>query len=201
MMISQSTAVLAAGLADPVFGSQTVFRTILDAFSAPGQVFELDDGLAGNPTHLPTAAAALLLTLADYETPVYLSGEDNETRRWLAFHTGAPKAVTQAAARFAVIDASFDASLAAFNLGDDRYPDTSSTVIFLCDALDGGLPFTLTGPGIPSSTVFAPLGVSASLWREIADNNAMFPLGVDLIFVAGAKLAGLPRSTLVHGAF
>jgi len=200
-MDSQSKSFLAAGLADPVFGSQTVFRTVLNAFSAPGQMFELNDDLNGTPTDLPSAAAALLLTLADYETPVFLSKENQETRHWFAFHTGAPNAGTQAEARFAVVDASSDVKLADFNLGDDRYPDTSTTVILLCDALDGGLPVTLTGPGIPSSTVFAPLGVSPSLWCQIADNNAMFPLGVDLIFVAGAKLAGLPRSTLIHGAF
>ena len=193
---------LASGLADPVFGSQIVFRTVLDALSAPGKIFNLSDNLAGTPAKLPPAAAALLLTLADYETPVWLQSEDQETRRWLAFHTSAPKASTPSEARFAVIDgAASTTQLGDFNLGEDRYPDTSTTVLVLCDALEGGLPVTLTGPGIKGSTRFAPQGLEASLWRDIADNNAMYPLGVDLIFVAGSQLAGLPRSTQIEGGF
>ena len=196
-----SPVYLASGLVDPVFGSQRVFRTILDALSAPGTHFELPPGLAGAPSDLPSAAATLLLTLADYETPVYLSKSEPEIRQWLSFHTGAPLASTPAEASFAVMDAASGTRFADFNLGDDRYPDTSTTVILLCEALHGGLAVTLTGPGIKGQTVFSPLGIDASLWRQIADNNAMFPLGVDLIFVAGSKLAGLPRSTLIDGAF
>ena len=193
---------LASGLADPVFGSQIVFRTVLDALSAPGKIFNLSDSLAGTPANLPPAAAALLLTLADYETPVWLQSEDQETRRWLSFHTGAPKASTPSEARFAVIDgAASSARLGDFNLGEDRYPDISTTILVLCDALEGGLPVTLTGPGIKGSTCFAPRDLEASLWRDLADNNAMYPLGVDLIFVAGSQLAGLPRSTQIEGGF
>jgi alpha-D-ribose 1-methylphosphonate 5-triphosphate synthase subunit PhnH len=193
---------LASGLADPVFGSQIVFRTVLDALSAPGKIFNLSDSLAGTPANLPPAAAALLLTLADYETPVWLAGEDQETRRWLSFHTGAPKASTPSDARFAVIDGMAPMKrLGDFNLGEDRYPDTSTTILVLCNALEGGLPVTLAGPGIKGSTRFAPKGLEASLWRDIADNNAMYPLGVDLIFIAGSHLAGLPRSTQIEGGF
>ena len=196
-----SPARLASGLADPVFGSQIVFRTVLDALSAPGSHFELSGGLGGGPSGLPSAAATLLLTLADYETPVYLSKDQPEIRHWLSFHTGAPAAFTPAEASFAVIDATSGIHLGEFNQGEDRYPDLSTTVLVLCEALDGGLTVTLTGPGIKGQTEFSPLGIDASLWRQIADNNAMFPLGVDLIFVAGAKLAGLPRSTQIEGAF
>ena len=146
---------LASGLADPVFGSQIVFRTVLDALSAPGKIFDLSDNLAGTPAKLPPAAATLLLTLADYETPVWLQSEDQETRRWLSFHTGAPKASAPSEARFAVIDgAASSARLGDFNLGEDRYPDTSTTILVLCDALEGGLPVALTGPGIKGSTRF-----------------------------------------------
>jgi len=200
--MTQSVAThLAPGLADPVFGSQTVFRTLLDALSAPGKVFTLRDDLAGAPAGLPTAAACILLTLADYETPVLLPEGYDETRHWLAFHSGAPAASSKANARFALIDAAApDPQLDAFHLGDDRYPDTSTTVIVLCEALSGGFPQTLSGPGIQTTTSFAPLGVHPSLWGEITKNNALFPLGVDLIFVAGSSLAGLPRTTQIAGA-
>ncbi len=200
--MTQSVAThLASGLADPVFGSQTVFRTLLDALSAPGKVFTLADDLAGAPAGLPAAAASILLTLADYETPVWLPEGYDETRRWLAFHSGAPVASSKTNAKFALMDAaSPDTHLGAFNLGEDRYPDTSTTVIIVCEALSGGSPQTLRGPGIQTTTTFAPLGVHPSFWDEIAENNALFPLGVDLIFVAGSAIAGLPRTTQIAGA-
>jgi alpha-D-ribose 1-methylphosphonate 5-triphosphate synthase subunit PhnH len=164
-------------------------------------VFTLADDLAGAPAGLPTAAASILLTLADYETPVWLPEGYDETRRWLAFHSGAPVASSKSSARFALLDAaSADPELGAFHLGDDRYPDTSATVIVLCEALSGGSPQTLRGPGIQTTTAFAPLGVHPSLWGEIAENNALFPLGVDLIFVAGSAIAGLPRTTQITGS-
>lgn len=200
-MTVTSTPRLATGLADPVFGSQVIFRRLLDAMSAPGHLFEIPDDLAGTPPHLPVAAAAILLTLADYETPVDLLPDEPETRHWLAFHTGAPKASSPAEARFSVMSASLCRPLADLNPGDDRYPDTSTTVLLLCESLSGGLPVTLTGPGLQTATLFAPRGIAPALWREIADNNAHFPLGVDVIFVAGSTFAALPRSTIPMGAF
>jgi len=40
-----------------------------------------------------------------------------------------------------------------------------------------------------------------TFWKQVKVNNALFPLGVDLIFVAGSSLAGLPRSTQISGEF
>jgi alpha-D-ribose 1-methylphosphonate 5-triphosphate synthase subunit PhnH len=193
---------LAMGLADPVFGSQTVFRTVLTALSEPGKVVTLPDQLSGLPENLSPAAAALLLTLVDYETPTWLSAAFGTIRPWLVFHTGAMIADKPIDARFALIAAGqSDRALTAFNLGDERYPDTSATVIVTCPSLENGLPVTLTGPGVKETMSFAPQGIDGAFWKQVQDNNALFPLGVDLIFVAGSSLAGLPRSTQISGDF
>ena len=201
-MSALPTSDLAMGLADPVFGSQAVFRTVLTAFSEPGKIMALPDNLSGCPDHLPPAAASLLLTLVDYETPVWFSTAFERIRPWLVFHTGAAIAAKPMDARFALIAAGqSDIALDVFNLGDERYPDTSATVIILCPSLENGLPVTLTGPGVRETTSFAPQGVDGDFWKQVQDNNALFPLGVDLIFVAGSSLAGLPRSTQICGDF
>ena len=193
---------LAMGLADPVFGSQHVFRTLLNAFAAPGTPMQISDTLSGVPDSIPSAAAAVLLTMADYETPVWLSQPFDGIRPWLAFHTSAPMPMHPADARFAVVSADFsELRLDAFSLGDERYPDTSATIIIICPTLENGHPVTLKGPGIKDATVFAPQGIERAMWKQIADNNALFPLGVDLIFVAGSSLAALPRSTRIIGDF
>jgi alpha-D-ribose 1-methylphosphonate 5-triphosphate synthase subunit PhnH len=196
------TSDLAMGLADPVFGSQAVFRTVLTALSEPGKILALPDHLSGCPDKISPAAAALLLTLVDYETTVWLSNAFEPIRPWLVFHTGASIAINTLDARFALIAAGqSDIALDAFNLGDERYPDTSATVIILCPSLENGLPVTLTGPGIKEKICFAPQGVDGAFWKQVQDNNALFPLGVDVIFVAGPSLAGVPRSTQISGDF
>ena len=62
----------ALAFADPVFDSQTAFRRIMRAMSAPGTVLACGEALAP-PASLSPAAAAALLALADFETPLWVA--------------------------------------------------------------------------------------------------------------------------------
>ena len=195
------------GFADPVRASQACFRHILDAMAEPGSTHTLAAGIEA-PLGLNTATAIVLLTLADFESPVWLDpGIGDAAAAYLRFHTGARVVDAPSDAHFAVIDAGeATPGLAAFNPGDDRYPDRSATVIVQCRALSGGTPVTLTGPGIRSTRVVAPTGLSPSFspsfwpnfwpnfWQEVAANSARYPLGLDLMFAADRQIMGLPRS-------
>lgn len=190
------------GFADPVFDAQAVFRRLLDALARPGTVADLDRPGLVAPPGLPKAAAAVLLALADRDTPVWLAGgKAHAAAPWLAFHSGAP--VTEAAetATFAVLDgAAPSPALAAFPAGEERYPDRSATLIVVCDSLDGGAPgdqVRLTGPGIRDAVTVAPAGLRPGFWAEARANAERSPLGVDLILVAGSAILGLPRSTRI----
>lgn len=188
------------GFAAPVFDAQAVFRHLLEALSRPGTVTSVDRPGLVAPAGMPDAAAALLLTLADRDTPVYLAGgKAHPAAHWLAFHAGAAAADDAASAIFAVLDGeAATPRLADFNLGDERYPDRSATVIVICDSLDGGQKVRLTGPGIKDAALIAPTGLKSGFWAEAAANAARFPLGVDLVLVAGSSLIGLPRSTCIE---
>jgi alpha-D-ribose 1-methylphosphonate 5-triphosphate synthase subunit PhnH len=183
------------GFADPVRDSQRVFRQILRANSNPGDIVDLGGGIEP-PPGLPPAAAAVLLTLADIDTPIWMSVQlANICHRWLAFHSGAPLASAPSASVFAIVDASADASLPTdFNAGDDRYPDRSTTVIVLCRALDGGSVVEISGPGINGKRSIRPTGPAERFWRAMIANNALFPRGADVLLVAGSQLMALPRS-------
>ena len=187
------------GFADPVRASQACFRHILDAMAEPGSTHTLAAEIEA-PGGLSTATAVVLLTLVDFESPVWLApGIGNAAAAYLRFHTGARVVDAPSEAYFAVIDADKAApGLAAFNPGDDRYPDRSATVIVQCRALSGGTPVTLAGPGIRSSRVVAPSGLWPTFWpefwQEVAANNARYPLGLDLMFAADRQIMGLPRS-------
>ncbi len=190
---------LSAGFADPVFESQAAFRALLAALSEPGLPQELGSGFSA-PAGLDPATAIALLTLSDYETPIWLPPtlRDGPAAAWLRFHCGAALVEDPATAAFAVLDGAAPAPLlSAFNLGEDQFPDRSTTVIVQCGTLEGGTEVTLEGPGIAGSRTIAPVGLRAGFWAELADNAALYPLGVDLILAHGAQALGLPRSTQI----
>jgi alpha-D-ribose 1-methylphosphonate 5-triphosphate synthase subunit PhnH len=62
----------AFAFADPVFESQATFRSVLHAMASPGQIVDAGEALAP-PAPLGRAAAAALLTLADFETPLWIA--------------------------------------------------------------------------------------------------------------------------------
>lgn len=189
---------LGRGFAHPVFGPQAVFRGVLDALSHPGRVVNIPAGGVEGPASLPTAALAIVLTLCDYETPVWIDEglHAGGLKNWLAFHCGAPVTREPEAAGFALLaKTGTRPPLSRFAQGDDRYPDRSATLIVLCDSLQGGAPWILSGPGIRGQEMMAPQGVCQDLLNEARGNHAQFPRGVDLLFVSTDALIGLPRST------
>jgi len=197
--MTPNDTLIGAGFSDPVFQSQGAFRALLAALSEPGLACDLGDAIVP-PAGLEAATAVALLTLADYETPIWLPAalRDGPAGAWLRFHCGAALVDDPARAAFAVIDgAATEPRLAAFNAGDDQFPDRSTTALIQCAGFEGGEAVTLEGPGIPSRRSIAPTGLRPGFWAEVEANAALYPLGVDLLLVHGAQVLGLPRSTQI----
>ncbi|TAJ28771.1 phosphonate C-P lyase system protein PhnH [Bosea sp. (in: a-proteobacteria)] len=193
---------IAAGFRDPVLQSQTAFRTLLAALSEPGIVHSIADAIAA-PEGLHQASAIALLSLADYETPIWLPQplRDGPTGAWVRFHCGSTLVDDPARAAFAVLDAAApEPKLSAFHLGTDQFPDRSTTLVLQCAALAGGEALVLSGPGIPGTRSIGPLGLRDGFVAELQDNAALYPLGVDLVLTHGDRLLGLPRSTRIGEA-
>lgn len=186
-MLDQS---LAGGFANPPIESARTFRAALSALACPGQIKRVSGAAA--PAPVSSAAAALLLTLCDGETPVFLApGHDGqEVRDWVAFHIGAP-IVAAREAQFAL--GRWEAlALGDFAVGTPDYPDRSTTVIVELEELsaEGA---RLAGPGIAD---VARLTLPET--QAFQANRALFPMGLDFYFTCGDHLAGLPRSTRVE---
>ncbi|MBN9587237.1 MAG: phosphonate C-P lyase system protein PhnH [Afipia sp. 62-7] len=183
---------------NPAYESQAIFRAVMDAFAAPGQ--RLFVPAADGPDGLAPATAAILRSLADFETPVWLD-EPFATpgiAQWLRFNTSAPIAPSQADAMFAVITG--DAphlALDRFAAGNVEYPDRAATVIVQIDSLDSGDAYELRGPGIKDSHTISPRALPTDFEAALAANHALFPCGVDLILVADHDIVALPRSIQV----
>jgi alpha-D-ribose 1-methylphosphonate 5-triphosphate synthase subunit PhnH len=188
---------LAPGFSDPVLASQAVFRTVMEAMARPGTIAELDVAIT-SPAPLGVAAAALALTLLDFETLLWLDpmlAAAPAVDGWLKFHTGARRTADPASAAFAFVAKpatlpGFD----AFDLGNIEYPDRATTLVLEVETLNDGYVFLLSGPGIKESRSLAAAPLPADFADRMTANRALFPRGVDIVLTCGRRLAALPRS-------
>lgn len=185
-----------AGFADPVQDSQAVFRAVMDAFSRPGTVHRV-----GCPTDPPPplhrATAAVLLALADAETPLWLCPAAALAQDWIAFHCGAPLVPKAAAAvGLAVTPLALD----GFQTGTDEQPELGATLILQIEALNQGRTLTLSGPGLATPLTVRVAGLAGSFVADWARNAALFPRGVDVVLCAEDRLAALPRTVQIQEA-
>lgn len=179
---------LEGGFANPAMDSGRVFRHVLGVMARPGCIETVD--IAAPPLPLSAAAGAVLLTLADHDTPVHLAGDADSkpVRDWLAFHTGA-SIIPPSQATFAVGSWADLMPLAQYRTGTASYPDQSVTLIVEYPELgEGGL--AIRGPGIETTSRLAVPDADF-----FAFNAARFPLGIDMILTNGTRLAAVPRST------
>jgi alpha-D-ribose 1-methylphosphonate 5-triphosphate synthase subunit PhnH len=183
------------GLADPVRDSQVVFRAVLDAMAHPGRIVDVP-GPCPVPARLDPAAAAVALSLIDFETPLWLDTDDPAVLEYVKFHCGCPVVAGPGQARFALATAPGSLPrLSAFDAGSDAFPDCSATLILQVSTLATGRGRTLTGPGIAGEARLDVTGLSAGFWADWAENHASFPRGVDVLLSAGTVIAALPRTT------
>jgi alpha-D-ribose 1-methylphosphonate 5-triphosphate synthase subunit PhnH len=191
---------LAPAFDDPALASQAVFRTVMEAIARPGLPRPLASRLAP-PLPLHAAAAAVALTLLDYETPFWLDqslAEAAEVAAWLKFHTGAPQTTDSGQAAFAFVsDSAAMPPFDTFALGSLEYPDRSTTLVVQVENFDQGDKLVLAGPGIRGTRLFSAAPLPVGFRSQLIANREAFPRGVDLILASKTAVAALPRSVRV----
>ena len=185
------------GFADPVAGAQACFRAVLDAMARPGQVRDAGIGLQP-PSPLAPSAAAVLLTLLDHDTPLWLDPAAAAARDWIAFHCGATIVAQTIACSFALALTLPD--LAMLPAGSHEAPETSATLILQVHAFGAGARYRLNGPGLYEAAILAVDGLPAGFPAWWQQNHALFPRGIDVVLCAGTQLAALPRSVSLQEA-
>ncbi|RDK06714.1 phosphonate C-P lyase system protein PhnH [Cupriavidus lacunae] len=198
-ILSAPAASLLPGFNNPVDDAQQAFRAALQAFAHPGRLHMLPV-TSGLPDGLSPALAALLLTLADPDTPVWLpAGVPAAARAFLRFHCGCPLTDDVRAAAFVCVPAGHAMpALADCAQGDPAFPDRSATLLVEVASLTDGDTLTLRGPGIETTQALRVAGLPADFRASWRANNAGFPLGVDLLLASGNRFCALTRTTLVE---
>jgi alpha-D-ribose 1-methylphosphonate 5-triphosphate synthase subunit PhnH len=192
-----SGTVALPGFVDPVGEAQATFRAVLDAMSRPGRLHQVGEGLSA-PVPLDSATAAILLTLVDNETPLWLDPTAAAARDWLAFHCGAMVVDAPGNAAFALALSLPDLSL--LSAGSHEAPERSATLILQIAALGKGTQYRLFGPGLREPMVLAATGLPTNFVQAWRQNHALYPRGVDIVLCAGRMLTALPRSVSIEEA-
>jgi alpha-D-ribose 1-methylphosphonate 5-triphosphate synthase subunit PhnH len=196
---AMATPGLQPGWNDPVHEAQVTFRAVLKALAEPGLIQTLPIALTCPPP-LQRATGALLLALADFETPVWLNDAAAvpAVQSWLKFHCGCPLTDDAGNAAFAVYaDLRQGLDLQRFSQGSMEYPDRSTTLLIQVQSLDQGPPRVIAGPGIPATRMLHVGGLPENFDHIWQDNHAAFPLGVDLVFCSGNALVAMPRTARI----
>ncbi|PKO76441.1 MAG: phosphonate C-P lyase system protein PhnH [Betaproteobacteria bacterium HGW-Betaproteobacteria-15] len=163
---------------------QTAFRQLMTAFSYPGRVVSL---ASQGESALMLVLATLVDSACALADPQHaLSGDD--LRR-----LGVRSASVEAA-EFVLADGNRLLE-ATPRLGSLENPEQGATVVMRVSRFGEDAHLRLTGPGIKHEQVLQVGGIDPGWWKQRAEWNAHFPLGVDLILVSGREVAVLPRTT------
>jgi alpha-D-ribose 1-methylphosphonate 5-triphosphate synthase subunit PhnH len=196
-----AAAPLLPGFGDVVHDSHRVFRATMNALARPGTIHPLG-ALPPSPAPLNSGAAALILALADHETPIWLDetlAGSVDVAAYFRFHTGAPLTKSPEYATFAVVsDGLRLPPLETFSGGTLEYPDRSTTVVVQVSHLASAGGWQLTGPGIDGSASLDAGPLPTCFPAMMTINRSRFPRGVDLLLATQSHMAGLPRTTAIE---
>lgn len=186
------------GFEDPVHDALQAFRKVLDAMSKPGTIAELASDVSFGSAS--AAASQILLTLADNNTPLWLSGcftGDEALAENIRFHIAAPVTGSVMEATFALVKAEEAFELGDFRQGDEEYPETSTTILVEVEGFGVGKELSLTGPGIQSVNTLKVKGLPSNLLRCLIAREEAGHLAVDILLTAGNCVVALPRTTKI----
>ena len=194
------TSIASAGFIDPATDAAGVFRAMLEAMARPGRIQRLPTALAA-PAALGSEVAQLVLTLCDFDTPLWLDPAYATAESWayLRFHAACPVAATIEEAAFLVVaPANVAPVLPRCRIGTAEYPDRSASLIIPLEAISEGPDVRLSGPGIEREHRLSVAPSPAGLWSALIANQQHFPLGCDCFLAAPGHIAAIPRSTRIE---
>lgn len=194
---------LQVGFRDSVTDAQQVFRSLLKVMSEPGVIDVLDQTEALD--NLSPAAFSTCLTLLDSTTQLWLSErfDTDSVARNLSFHSGCRLTQQVNDADFVLCPADQLPPLERLKLGSAEYPDRGCTLLVQVDqlsdkALPGAVVLRLQGPGIPDQRSLSVDSLPMALLSYLTERPDPFPLGLDIVLLAGRSVTAIPRTTIVE---
>jgi alpha-D-ribose 1-methylphosphonate 5-triphosphate synthase subunit PhnH len=159
------------------------FEALMWAMARPGTVQTLPEGMAD-----------LVLALLDRETRAH--SDDPVLDRRIAGTGAAVVPAKQADHAFCTTSEGAKSALAVLPAGSALYPDEGATLVMQA-SIGTGAVLRLTGPGIEGKADLR-LGDLPDGLFDLRSARCNYPAGIDIVFVDGRRIVGLPRSTAVE---
>lgn len=169
---------------DPTI-QQAAFRQLTQAFSRPGTIHALSHAA------LPLVPATLLdaaTSLSDAQS--LLEKLDRDRLETVL--------TTPDAAHFVLARADIAPDFTPA-LGTLESPEQGATLLLVLQSLNEGQALALAGPGIQGQRKIYLRGLDARWLKAREDWNEAFPLGIDMLLMAGNQVMALPRTTRIKG--
>jgi alpha-D-ribose 1-methylphosphonate 5-triphosphate synthase subunit PhnH len=186
---------------DIVFDAQEHFRLLLDSMSRPGKINAFPPVDILPPDGLSHAAALTGFALLNPDATYFIAGENQEAiGEYLLINTASQQAEISIADYVFIPAGYFGEDLYQARTGTPTYPEDSATFIVDCELISAqphsqSLKLTLRGPGVNGEAEVFVSGLNASLLEFVKEQNAEYPLGLDLIIVDNYNnVIGIPRS-------
>lgn len=174
---------------DPVHDTRETFRAVLTAMSRPGTV---------QRGPIDPADRAVMATLVDHEVGSYV--EDAALVAALE-REGRLDRQPFEEAEVVHVDGSTDGRVRNARRGSLEEPGRGATVVYRVGGViegistgNGATGLELSGPGVPGTRSLAVTGLPAAEFDAIAEAQAGYPRGIDVVFAAGDRIAAVPRS-------
>lgn len=195
---------------DNVFDSQQIFKILMDAMSRPGKIYKLySHNFSKVPECLNPFVISILKTLGDNNVTFSAGDDDSEVlHKYIEVNTGMAHADFRSA-DYALFDGKeFDKNLLMLNNGTLEFPESSATAIISVESILQGkckvsaadnTELHMSGPGIQEKHILTITGLDREYINTLKEANAVFPLGVDTIFIDdGGNMTCMPRTTKVE---
>ena len=172
---------------DIVFDAQQHFRLLLDSMSRPGKINSFPQMDILPPDGLNQASALTGFALLNPDATYYIAGENSDDiASYLLVNTASQQAEISVADYVFLPEEYGVEGLEEARTGTPIYPEDSATFIASAEQIteqhhEGSLAITLKGPGVNGEAKVFVSGINPELLEFVKEQNAEYPLGVDLI--------------------
>ena len=186
---------------DIVFDAQQHFRLLLDSMSRPGKIntFPIVDILP--PEGLNQASALTGFALLNPDVTYYIAGDNSEDiAGYMLVNTSSQQEDISVADYIFLPEGYYADDIYSARTGTPTYPEDSATLIASVRLIseqphEGSVAITLKGPGVNGQAGVFVDGISSGLLDIIKEQNAEYPLGIDLIITdRDNHILCIPRS-------
>ena len=186
---------------DTVFDAQQHFRLLLDSMSRPGKIntFPATDILP--PDGLNQAQALTGFALLNADVTYFIAGDNSDDiAAYLLVNTSSKLAEISVADYIFLPEGYGTDGLEEARIGIPTYPEDSATLIAAAALIsenphEGSFSIILKGPGVDGEAEVFVSGISAELLGFVKEQNAEYPLGMDVIITdRDNHILCIPRS-------